>query len=151
MLIFFGVILLILAFMCFYIPIEDHLIYNHSKSFVKKHTKGFFKKVFLLDFLKEVNILWFIPYMVNWLIFLISIPLQILLWLNPNFENNKFMNLFVGFEIFLLGLDFLLKIVFLPLLFQIKEDIKNNKKINVILLSCCFLVLFIFLVIKLSK
>ncbi len=151
MLIFFGVILLILAFMCFYIPIEDHLIDNHSKSFVKKHTKGFLKKVFLLDFLKEVNILWFIPYIVNWLIFLISIPLQILLWLNPNFENNKFMNLFVGFEIFLLGLDFLLKIVFLPLLFQIKEDIKNNKKINVILLSCCLLVLFIFLVIKLSK
>ena len=78
MLIFFGVILVILGFMCFYIPIEDNLIDNHSKSFVKKHTKGFLKKVFLLDFLKEVNILWFIPYMVNWLIFLISIPLQIL-------------------------------------------------------------------------
>ena len=151
MLIFFGVILVILGFMCFYIPIEDNLIDNHSKSFVKKHTKGFLKKVFLLDFLKEVNILWFIPYMVNWLIFLISIPLQILLWLNPDFENNKFLNLFVSFEILLLGLDFLLKIVFLPLLCQIKEDTKNNKKFNVIILSCCLLILFIFLVIKVFK
>ena len=39
MLIFFGVILVILGFMCFYIPIEDNLIDNHSKSFVKKHKK----------------------------------------------------------------------------------------------------------------
>ena len=90
MLIIFGVVLVVIGLISFYIPIENYLLKNHSKTFIRKHTKGFFNKIFLLEFLEEVKIMWYIPYIINWFIFLMSIPLQVLLWLNSEFEQSMF-------------------------------------------------------------
>lgn len=148
MLIIFGIILVVIGLICFYIPIEDHLLKNHSKTFIRKHTRGFFKKLFLLEFLDELKIIWYIPYIINWLIFTISIPLQILLWLNSDYEDSVFIIYFVWLEIRVLGLELLLKMVFIPLFFQINEDRKKHNTKSVIMLSCCFLVLLVWFLIE---
>lgn len=39
-------ILVILGFLCFYATLEESILEHHSKTYFKKHTKGFLKKSF---------------------------------------------------------------------------------------------------------
>lgn len=144
-------ILVILGFLCFYATLEESILEHHSKTYFKKHTKGFLKKIFLVDFLKEVKLILYIPYILNWIVFIMAFAIQITVWIVPSLYDTTFINIFFWLEIFLVITEFVLKTIFLPILFQIMCDANKNKIGNVFTLLVCFIVLLIMFVFGMFK
>lgn len=93
----------------------------------------------------------YIPYILNWIVFIMAFAIQITVWIVPSLYDTTFINIFFWLEIFLVITEFVLKTIFLPILFQIMCDANKNKIGNVFTLLVCFIVLLIMFVFGMFK
>lgn len=143
-----ALILLFLNYVVFYNDISIDLRENHSRTFIRKHSKGLFNKLLFIPFIREINKVKYSLMLLNYILSLIGMVLQIFLLLNLITDNSLVVICFIKFMVIYCLTLFIYKLVLNRIFIAIGQ---SNSFIILIILFAILVYAIIFIIVPIYQ